>query len=89
MKRSFLVSVGSVKVPVYGLSSSRWCISYYQDGRRRRETRSTRDEATERAKEIATAIHGQKASGIMLTGADRDSYARSLEALKPSHGRHR
>jgi integrase len=83
MKRSFLVSVGSVKVPVYGLSSSRWCISYYQDGRRRRETRSTRDEATERAKEIATAIHGQKASGIMLTGADRDSYARSLDALKP------
>ena len=80
---SFLVSVGSVKVPVYGLSSGRWCISYYQDGQRRRETRSTCDEATERAKEIATAIHGQKASSVMLTGADRDSYVRSLEVLKP------
>jgi len=82
-RSSFLVSVGSVKVPVYGLSSGRWCISYYQDGARRRETRSTCDEATERAKEVATAIHGQKASGITLTGADRDSYARSLEVLKP------
>ncbi|HVM61350.1 MAG TPA: tyrosine-type recombinase/integrase [Verrucomicrobiae bacterium] len=83
MKRSFLVSVGSVKVPVYALSSGRWCISYYQDGRRRRESRSTRDEAADRAKEVATAIHGQKALGIMLTGADRDSYARSLEVLNP------
>jgi integrase len=83
MKHSFLVSVGSVKVPVYALSSGRWCISYYQDGRRRRETRSSREEATDRAKEVATAIHGQKASGVMLTGADRDSYARSLEVLKP------
>ncbi|HUJ08418.1 MAG TPA: site-specific integrase [Verrucomicrobiae bacterium] len=82
-RSSFLVSVGSVKVPVYGLSSGRWCISYYQEGRRRRETRSTCEEATERAKEVATAIHGQKASGITLTGVDRDSYARSLEVLKP------
>ncbi|MGD0652563.1 MAG: hypothetical protein ABSA97_15725 [Verrucomicrobiia bacterium] len=45
--------------------------------------RSTRDNATRRAKEVATAIHNQKASGVMLTGADRDSYARSLEVLKP------
>jgi len=82
-RASFLVSVGSVKVPVYGLSSGRWCISYYQDGRRRRETRSTCDEATERAKEIATAIHTQRASGLMLTGADHDSYVRGLEVLKP------
>src|SRR5271154_2926532 len=83
MKRSFLVSVGSVKIPVYGLSSGRWCISFYQDGQRRRETRATREEATKRAEEVATAIHGQKAAGLTLTGADRDSYARSLEALKP------
>ena len=83
MKRSFLVSVGSVKIPVYGLSSGRWCISFYQDGQRKRETRATREEATKRAEEVATAIHGQKASGLTLTGADRDSYARSLEVLKP------
>jgi integrase len=83
MKRSFLVSVGSVKIPVYGLSSGRWCLSFYQDGKRKRETRSTREEATKRAQEVATAIHGQKASGLTLTGADRDSYARSLEVLKP------
>jgi len=83
MKRSFLVSVGSVKIPVYGLSSGRWCLSFYQDGQRKRETRSTREEATKRAEEVATAIHGQKASGLTLTGADRDSYARSLEVLKP------
>jgi len=83
MKRSFLISVGSVKVPVYSLASGRWCISYYQDGRRRRETRATRDDATDRAKEVATAIHNQKASGIMLTGVDRVSYARALEVLKP------
>jgi len=83
MKHSFIVSVGSVKVPVYGLSGGRWCISYYQEGRRRRETRSTRDDATDRAKEIATAIHNQTASGVMLTGIDRDVYVRALEALKP------
>ncbi len=83
MKRSFLVSVGSVKVPVYGFSGGRWCISYYQEGRRRRETRSSRDEALRRAKEVAAAIHNQKASGIALTGADRDAYMRSLEVLKP------
>jgi len=83
MKRSFLVSVGSVKIPVYGLSSGRWCLSYYQDGQRKRETRATREEATKRAEEVATAIHGQKAAGLTLTGADRDSYTRSLEVLKP------
>ena len=83
MKRSFLVSVGSVKIPVYGLSSGRWCLSYYQDGQRKRETRATCEEATKRAEEVATAIHGQKAAGLTLTGADRDSYARSLEVLKP------
>jgi integrase len=83
MKRSFMVSVGSVKIPVYGLSSGRWCLSYYQDGQRKRETRATREEATKRAEEVATAIHGQKAAGLTLTGADRDSYARSLEVLKP------
>jgi integrase len=83
MKRSFMVSVGSVKIPVYGLSSGRWCLSYYQDGQRKRESRATREEATKRAEEVATAIHGQKAAGLTLTGADRDSYARSLEVLKP------
>ena len=83
MGHSFIVSVGSVRVPVYGLSGGRWCISYYQEGRRRRETRSTRGDATDRAKEIATAIHDQKASGIMLTGADRDAYVRALDVLKP------
>ena len=80
---SFLVSVGSVKVPIYALSEGRWCVSYYQDGKRRRETRATREEATKRAEEVATAIHGQKAAGLSLTGADRDSYARSLEVLRP------
>ena len=83
MKSSFVVSVGSVKVPVYRLSGGRWCISYYQDGRRRRETRSSCDDATHRAKEVATAIHSQKASRIMLTGADHDAYCRSIEVLKP------
>lgn len=83
MKTSFVVSVGSVKVPVYGLSGGRWCISYYHEGRRRRETRSTRADATDRAKEVATAIHNQKASGITLTGIDRDTYTRSLDVLKP------
>ena len=83
MKRSFVVSVGSVKVPVYGLSGGRWCVSYYQDGQRRRETRSTRDDATDRAKEVATAIHNQTASGITLTGVDRDAYTFALNALKP------
>ncbi|HTS17709.1 MAG TPA: site-specific integrase [Verrucomicrobiae bacterium] len=83
MKRSFLVSVGSVKIPVYGLSSGRWCLSYYQDGQRKRETRATREEAIKRAEEVATAIDCQKAAGLTLTGADRDSYARSLEVLKP------
>ena len=47
------------------------------------KTRSTREEATKRAEEVATAIHGQKAAGLTLTGADRDSYSRSLEVLKP------
>lgn len=83
MKRSFVVSVGSVKVPVYGLSGGRWCVSYYQDGQRRRETRSTRDDATERAKEVATAIHNQTASDITLTGVDRDAYTFAVKALKP------
>lgn len=83
MKRSFVVSVGSVKVPVYGLSGGRWCVSYYQDGQRRRETRSTRDDATDRAKEVATAIHNQTASGVTLTGVDRDAYTFALNALKP------
>src|ERR1051326_1844832 len=83
MKRSFVVSVGSVKVPVYGLSGGRWCVSYYQDGRRRRETRSSRDDATDRAKEVATAIHNQTAYGITLSGVDRDSYAYALSMLKP------
>lgn len=80
---SFLVSVGSVKVPIYALSEGRWCISYYQDGKRRRETRATREDATARAKEVATAIHGQKASGVTLTGADRDIYTRALDTLRP------
>ena len=85
MKRndSFLVSVGSVKVPIYALSEGRWCVSYYQDGKRRRETRATREDATARAKEVATAIHGQKASGVTLTGADRDIYTRALDTLRP------
>jgi integrase len=80
---SFAAKVGSVTVPVYGLSSGRWCISYYQDGKRRRETRTTRDDAAKRAQEVATAIHSQTASGITLTGADRDSYGRALELVKP------
>ena len=80
---SFLVSVGSVKIPIYALSEGRWCVSYYQDGKRLRETRATREDATARAKEVATAIHGQKASGVTLTGADRDIYARVLDTLRP------
>jgi integrase len=80
---SFVVSVGSVKVPIYALSEGRWCVSYYQDGKRRRETRTTREDATARAKEVATAIHGQKASGVTLTGADRDIYTRALDTLRP------
>lgn len=45
--------------------------------------RATREEATKRAEEVATAIHSQKAAGVTLTGADRDSQARSLEVLEP------
>ncbi|RIZ68543.1 MAG: hypothetical protein D0530_11940 [Methylococcales bacterium] len=84
MKRSsFIISVGSVKVPVYGLAGGRWCLSYYQDGKRCRETRSSRDDAIKRAKEVATAIHSQIASGILLTGIDHDAYTRALNMLKP------
>ncbi len=83
MGKSFAVRVGSVTVPVYSLSGGRWCVSYYHEGHRRRETKANREEAIKRANEVATAIHNQEASGITLTGIDRDVYTRSVELLKP------
>jgi integrase len=83
MGKSFAVQIGSVTVPVYSLRGGRWCISYYQNGRRCRETRATKAKANERAEKVASAIHNQKAAGITLTGVDRDAYTRALEILKP------
>ena len=83
MGKSFAVRSGSVTVRVYSFSGGRWCVSYYQEGRRRRETRANREEATKRANEVASAIHNQRASGITLTGFDREAYTRSLELLTP------
>ncbi|MCX6907858.1 MAG: site-specific integrase [Verrucomicrobia bacterium] len=40
-------------------------------------------DAENRAKQVAKAIRDQKALGVVLTGADRDSYLRAIKLLEP------
>lgn len=84
MASSFSVRSGSVSIPIYALRDGRFCVSYHLNQRRYRETFVSQPKAERRAKEVAKAIRDQKAVGVVLTGADRDSYLRAVKLLEPT-----
>lgn len=84
MPSSFSVRSGPVSIPIYALHDGRFCVSYHLDQKRYRETFASRSDAENRAKAVAKAIRDQKALGVALTGADRDSYLRAMKLLEPT-----
>lgn len=84
-KKPFTIRIGSYQVCVYPLADGRYCLTYYLQGRRRRETRPTKAAAEARAEEIARDADAQRGAKIELTAADSETYKATLAILKP-HG---
>jgi integrase len=59
-------------------------IFYYESGRRCRESRSTREAAKARAREIAVNILNGQTAMSRFTESDRASYRRALQILAPT-----
>jgi len=74
----------SVKVPYLEYRRGRYryfTLFYYDNGRRRRETRSTFNAAKSRAQQIAKSIQNGQIQMLGMKEADRACYQRSLELL--------
>lgn len=84
-KDSFTVKVGSFQVKGYRLADGRYCLTYYLQGRRRRETRANEADAKARAVEVARDADAQRGAKIELTAADSETHKAALAILKP-HG---
>src|SRR5438105_532974 len=77
----------SVTVPYLEYRRGRYryfALFYYDNGRRRRDTRSTYTAAKARAEEIAKRIANGETNMLSLREADKACYMRSLEIIAPT-----
>jgi hypothetical protein len=82
-----IIKKGNSSVTIYGNrfdGYEQYKLAYYADGRRKLETFGDYQDAKDRADEINKDVNGGNVDVLTLTGADKLSFSRAIEALKPS-----
>lgn len=77
---------GSILIPYLEYTRGRysyWMLFYYENGRRRQETRNTFAKAKKRAEEISRRIHNGELAMLHFPEEQRASYLRCLELIVP------
>src|SRR2546421_9857534 len=85
-QRPIIVKIGIAAVKIYQGKSGQYdlfTVTYYLNGKRRRDAFGKLADARARATEVATQIARGEANVLTLSSADRESYMTALETLRP------
>ncbi|PYJ33621.1 MAG: hypothetical protein DME88_07895 [Verrucomicrobia bacterium] len=85
-RKPIVIKIGSASVKVYQGKSRGYdlfTLVHYAGGHRQRETFAKLDDAKRRAREVAHAMLNGRLAVLELTSADRESYIKAMEQLKP------
>jgi integrase len=86
VRKPVIVKVGNAVVKIYQGKSrgyNLFTVVHYAGGQRKRETFAKLGEAKRRGAEVARAMLNGRLAVLELTNADRESYIKAMEQLKP------